>query len=79
MHWMHNYIPHETTDSMGMGKKCDWYEMYIGGILNDFIIVPKRDVPYFYIANTRSAMTGGRTTYEETARSSGIMSVSTRV
>ena len=53
--------------------------MYIGGILNDFTIVPKRDVPYFYIANTRSAMTGGMTTYEETVRSSGIMSVSSRV
>ena len=60
---MNNYIPHETTDtdSMGLGNICDWYKMGIGIILNDFTIVPKRDVPYFYI--TMSVMTGGGTSF----------------
>ena len=48
--------------------------MDIGGILNYFTIVPKRDIPYFYIANTKSVMTGGGITHEETAKSIGMMS-----
>ena len=36
--------------------------------------MPKRDIPYFYIANTWSVMTGGGITHEETTRSIGMMS-----
>ena len=48
--------------------------MDIGGIVNYFAIVPKLDIPYSYIANTRSVMTGGGITHEETARSIWMMS-----
>ena len=58
---------------MGKGNIYDWYKMDIGGILNYFTIVPKRDIPYFYIASTRSVMAGGGITYEEMARSIGMM------
>ena len=58
----------------GDGNICDWYKTDIGVILNYFTIVPKRNIPYIYIANIRSVMTGGRITHEETAKSIGVMS-----